>query len=130
MRLYSKVQLQMDDATRLRHLYRGLRPESDAFHIPDEFLQELVRLERLQKVSDASSATDATFMISQYSDSSRINDRQASVYDRSTSKQSHEQRSQTAFRTDRTARVDHSSGNPRHQQASSLGHSNRHLNEW
>ncbi|CAF2076789.1 unnamed protein product [Rotaria magnacalcarata] len=61
MRLCAKVDATMSDITCLRHLYRGLRPESKilislhSFKTPGEFLQELVRLEQLQKVSESSS---------------------------------------------------------------------------
>ena len=136
MRLCSKVHLQMDDTTRLRHLYRGLRPESkvlisiDAFHIPDEFLQELVRLEQLQKVSDTSLITDSTFMISQHPDSNRTNDQQASSQDRTASKELQARGIHTAVRSDRTSAANQSSAHPRHQQASSINQPNRHLNEW
>jgi hypothetical protein len=55
MRLCSKVDINMDNNTRLKHLYRGLRRETKVtmdirkFNDPDEFSQELVRLEQLQK---------------------------------------------------------------------------------
>ena len=51
IRLCAKVDVGMDDLTRLRHLYRGLRPESkvllsvEKFNKPEQFLQELVRIE-------------------------------------------------------------------------------------
>jgi hypothetical protein len=136
MRLCSKVQLHMDDATRLRHLYRGLRPESkvlisiDAFQIPDEFLQELVRLEQLQKVSDTSHSTDATFMISQHHDSPRTTDQRKPSHDRTGSKESQSQPIQTLVRSDRTPGVNQSSAQPRPHQVSSNNPQNRHLNEW
>ena len=69
MRLCSKVELLMDNVTRLRHLYRGLRPESKVlisihtFHSPDDFLQELVRLEHLQAVSDCPQSNVSTLTI-------------------------------------------------------------------
>jgi hypothetical protein len=55
MRLCSKVDFNMDNNTRLKHLYRGLRPETkinidiQKFHTPADFLQELGRLEQLQR---------------------------------------------------------------------------------
>ena len=55
--LCAKVDVNMDDLTRLRHLYRGLRPESkvlfsmDKFNKPEQFSQELVRIEQLHNVS-------------------------------------------------------------------------------
>ena len=70
MRLCAKVDTTMSDITRLRHLYRGLRPESKvlislhSFKTPDEFLQELVRLEQLQKVSESSSEVTSINMAS------------------------------------------------------------------
>jgi len=55
MRLCSKVDFNMTNNTRLKHLYRGLRPETkinidiQKFHTPADFLQELGRLEQLQR---------------------------------------------------------------------------------
>ena len=55
MRLCSKVDLNMDNITRLKHLYRGLRRETKLiidirkFNEPEDFLRELVRFEQLQK---------------------------------------------------------------------------------
>ena len=69
MRLCSKVNLLMDDVTRLRYLYRGLRPESkvlisiNTFYSPEEFLKELVRLEHLQTAYDSHQSTASTFPI-------------------------------------------------------------------
>ena len=67
MRLCSKLKLLMDGCTRLRYLYLGLWPEFKViifihtFYSPEKFLQELVRLEHLQTMSDSSQSNISTF---------------------------------------------------------------------
>ena len=66
IRLCAKVDGNMNDLTRLRHLYRGLRPESkvlfsiEKFIKPEQFLQELVRIEQLHNVAANQSSVEPT----------------------------------------------------------------------
>ena len=133
MRLCSKVDLRMEDNTRLRHLYRGLRPESkvlisiNTFRTPDEFLQELVRLEHLQKVTESLQPNVSSFMINQQ-DSPPVAMGHAQYPDHQSFSQ-HPPRMHSSNRSPQGPRFNQSSSQYRHRRPPSPNRTNRNLNE-
>lgn len=133
MRLCSKVDLQMEDNIRLRHLYRGLRPESkvlvsiNLFRTPDEFLQELVRLEHLQKVTDSPQPNTSPFSIAQQ-DSPSVPMGHAQ-YPNHHSFTQEMPRMHSSNRPSQGSRFHQSSPQYRHRRPPSPNRTNRNLNE-
>jgi len=145
IRLCSKVDVNMDNATRLKHLYRGLRPETKItidirkFNNPDDFLQELVRFEQLQK-DCATEAHEPVAMMSYQSNKPSLPNesvrhpntrpfQQRSYYEQ----QYHERGPLASSRPRRgisNSYPSRSSPQYRNQQSSSSQDANRHLNRW
>ena len=130
MRLCSKVDIHMDNNTRLKHLYRGLRRETKftmdirKFNDPDEFSEELVRLEQLQK--DFGSEEQQPYQ-QQRQQQSFQQQHQQQPYQQQSFQQQHQQ--QPYQQRHRTYPLK-SSSQYRNQQSSSSKYDNRHLNGW
>jgi hypothetical protein len=133
MRLCSKVDFRMEDNIRLRHLYRGLRPESkvlisiNLFRTPDEFLQELVRLEHLQKVTDSPEPNPSPFMIAQQDSSSAAMGHAPYPNHQSFSQET--PRMHSSNRSPQGSQFHQSSSQYRHRRPPSDNRTNRNLNE-
>lgn len=135
MRLCSKVDLNMDNDTRLKHLYRGLRRETkitvdiQKLNTPNEFLQELARLEQLQKDFQTEDQEPLVTIMPQ-NQYPKFHQQHQQPYPQRLQPQ-HNSYTQSRLRSRRYPSYQYqSSPQYRNQQSASSKYDNPHLNRW